>query len=83
MYAPNEQQLLALAFGAHLDDRLPVEVIEVELRGEPYVIFDSAASGHTAQRLQFCPPSGRHHVRTYVIEDTERVVGIVVHRFDA
>lgn len=83
MYAPSEQQLLELAFGARLDGLGPVEVIDVELRDEPYVIFDSGAPGATAQRIQFRPPSGRRRVRTYVIEDAERSVGIVVHRFDS
>ena len=81
MYAPSEERLLDAALNSDLDQLPPVEMLSIRVLAEPYVLFDSGASGATANRLEFIPPTGTRTVRTYVIKDEENEVGLILHRF--
>ncbi|MBX3208055.1 MAG: hypothetical protein KF764_23615 [Labilithrix sp.] len=81
MYAPTADQLLELAIHVDLDGRKPVETLHVQLLDEPYVILDSAAEIAGAETVEFRPPLGVRMIRTYVVRDDAKDVGVVLHAF--
>lgn len=81
MYAPAADDLLDVALLVDLNERQPVETLHVRLLDAPYVILDSAADGANAEKLELRPPHGLRTIRTYVIRDEAKEVGIVLHAF--
>ena len=73
MYAPTKERLVDAALTVDLDRVRPVETLIVELRDEPYVVFDAAAEGTVCERIEFVPPSGTRAIRTYVVRDVKPV----------
>ena len=73
MYAPTKERLVDAALTVDLDRVRPVETLIVELRDEPYVVFDAAAEGTVSERIEFVPPSGTRAIRTYVVRDVKPV----------
>jgi len=80
MYAPTKEDLVDAALTVDLDRVRPVETLVVELRDEPYVIFDAAAEGASSERIEFVPPRGTRSIRTYVVRDDQNELGMIVHR---
>ena len=80
MYAPTKDGVEDAALTVDLDKVRPVETLIVELRDEPYVIFDAAAEGAISERIEFVPPRGTRSIRTYVVRDNEKEIGMIVHR---
>jgi Immunity protein 21 len=81
VYAPSEDRLHQAALDVDLDSLQPVERIMVGLRDEPYVVFDSACDGLSAETLEMTLPAGICVVLTYVVKDDEHELSMVVHRF--
>ena len=81
MHAPDEKHLLKVALEAHIDGLAPIETLKLDVRDEPYALFDGGADGLTAGVLEFKPPAGPRLIRTYVVRDDAAEVGLILHRF--
>ena len=81
MYAPDKKRLLEVALEARFDGLAPTETLKVDVRDEPYALFDGGADGLTAGLLEFMPPAGPRLIRTDVVRDDAAGVGLILHRF--
>jgi hypothetical protein len=81
IYAPDADRVLEFALHVELNERSPLETIQVQLVDDAYVIIDSAAEGSNAETLEFRPPPGVRMVRTYLVTDEAKELGIVLHAF--
>nr|WP_279637270.1 Imm21 family immunity protein [Corallococcus sicarius] len=81
MHAPDERRLLKVALEARFDGLAPTETLKVDVRDEPYALFDGGADGLTAGLLEFKPPAGPRLIRTDVVRDDAAEVGLILHCF--
>ncbi|MCP3058796.1 immunity 21 family protein [Myxococcus sp. K38C18041901] len=81
MFAPSAEQLVDVALNAKLDELSAVETHCVGLCDEVYSVFDSGADGSGAVTVEFIPPRGVSLVRTYVVRDDVKEVGMILHCF--
>ena len=81
MCAPDAEQLLNTAQRVGLDGLHPVETLTVDMRDEPYIIFDSGSDGAGAASIEFTPPPQTRGIKTYLIKDDASKIGMILHTF--
>ncbi|MCP3105438.1 immunity 21 family protein [Myxococcus sp. K15C18031901] len=78
--APDEDCLIKVALGVDLSSMVPSEILKpVHLNGT-LVVFDAGAPGGDARRLEFTLTSRVGVVRTYVVNDAEKDVQLILHQ---